>query len=51
VSRLPVPDAKGGTYHQMPALTTNAEYADYIASRTKAWLASRKTAAAANPHG
>jgi phospholipase C len=42
VSQLPVPDAKGGTYHQMPALNTNAEYAAYIASRTAAWLVSRK---------
>jgi phospholipase C len=41
VSQLPVPDAKGGTYHQMPTLNTNAEYAGYIASRTAAWLASR----------
>jgi phospholipase C len=41
VSRLPVPDASGGTYHAMPALRTNADYAHYIASRTEAWLASR----------
>jgi phospholipase C len=40
VSQLPVPDAKGGTYHQMPTLRTNAEYAEYIASRTAAWLKS-----------
>jgi phospholipase C len=43
VSRLLVPDANGGTYHQMPALRTNAEYAHYIASRTEAWLKSRET--------
>jgi phospholipase C len=42
VSQLPVPDAKGGTHHQMPALHTNAEYAEYIAARTAAWLASRR---------
>lgn len=42
VSQLPVPDAQGGTHHQMPALHTNADYADYIASRTSAWLATRQ---------
>jgi phospholipase C len=42
VSQLPVPDAQGGTYHQMPTLRTNAEYAAYIASRTAAWLASHR---------
>ena len=41
VSRLPVPDVKGGMHHQMPALRTNAEYAHYIESRTQAWRASR----------
>jgi phospholipase C len=42
VSRLPVPDTNGGTHHQMPILKTNADYANYIASRTEAWLVNRK---------
>ena len=42
LSRLPVPDTNGGTHHQMPVLKTNADYANYIASRTEAWLVNRK---------
>jgi phospholipase C len=41
VSCLPVPDAHGGTHHTMPALRTNADYATYIAARTRAWIAAR----------
>jgi phospholipase C len=42
VSRLPVPDAKGGTHHQMPALHTTSDYRTYIQERTAAWKAARK---------
>jgi len=41
VSQLPVPDAQGGMHHTMPIMHTNAEYAEYIALRTRAWMASR----------
>ena len=41
VAKLPVPDAKGGVHHTMPALKTNAEYTQYIRARTAAWKASK----------
>ncbi|NPE56555.1 phosphoesterase [Dickeya dadantii] len=41
VSELPVSDAQGGMHHQMPDMTTAAEYADYIRQRTQNWLNSR----------
>ena len=41
VSKLPVPDAKGGAHHVMPALKTNADYANYIRTRTAAWKAAK----------
>nr|WP_253937661.1 alkaline phosphatase family protein [Dickeya dadantii] len=41
VSELPVSDAQGGMHHQMPDMTTAAEYADYISQRTQDWLNSR----------
>ena len=41
VSRLPVPDAQGGTYHLMPAFQTEAEVDRYIDQRLAAWKASR----------
>jgi phospholipase C len=46
VSRLPVPDGKGGVHHTMPVLKTNSDYKNYIRVRTAAWKASRKPAAA-----
>jgi phospholipase C len=42
VATLPVPDAAGGTHHEMPALRTNSEYRAYIKERVAAWKASRK---------
>jgi phospholipase C len=49
VSKLPVPDEKGGAHHTMPPLKTNSDYSAYIRSRTAAWIASKKrTADAAN---
>jgi phospholipase C len=42
VAQLPVPDAKGGTHHEMPALHTNSDYRTYIQERVAAWKASRK---------
>jgi phospholipase C len=42
VAQLPVPDAKGGTHHEMPALRTNSDYRSYIKERVAAWKASRK---------
>jgi phospholipase C len=42
VSRLPVPDKKGGTHHTMPPLKTNSDYRNYIRSRTAAWKASKR---------
>ncbi|NKI72895.1 phosphoesterase [Dickeya sp. CFBP 2040] len=41
VSALPVADAQGGMHHQMPNMTTAAEYTDYIHQRTQDWLNSR----------
>jgi phospholipase C len=41
VSRLPVPDARGGTHHTMPNLKTNADYSNYIRTRTAEWIAAR----------
>ena len=43
VSRLPVPDAKGGTHHEMPVLHTNSDYHTYIKERVAAWKAARNT--------
>jgi phospholipase C len=45
VSRLPVPDGKGGMHHTMPVLKTNNDYRNYIRERTEAWKAARKTSA------
>jgi phospholipase C len=45
VSRLPVPDKNGGTHHTMPPLETNADYRNYIRSRTAAWKATKPAAA------
>jgi phospholipase C len=42
VSRLPVPDANGGTHHIMPPLTVSSEYDAYIRQRTAAWIATRR---------
>jgi phospholipase C len=42
VAQLPVPDAAGGTHHEMPALRTNSDYRTYIKERVAAWKASRK---------
>jgi phospholipase C len=42
VARLPVPDAKGGTHHQVPTLHTTADYRTYIKDRVAAWKATRK---------
>jgi phospholipase C len=42
VSRLPVPDGKGGVHHTMPLLKTNSDYRNYIRKRTAAWKASRQ---------
>jgi phospholipase C len=47
VSRLPVPDGKGGVHHTMPLLKTSSDYRAYIRSRTAAWQASRKAHPAA----
>jgi phospholipase C len=41
VARLPVPDAQGGTHHDIPALRTSADAQAYIDARTSAWEASR----------
>jgi phospholipase C len=41
VSKLPVPDVKGGVHHTMPVLKTNAEYTNYIRARTAAWKAAK----------
>lgn len=40
-SRLPVPDAQGGTHHAMPALATEADCLRYIDERLAAWKAAR----------
>jgi phospholipase C len=45
VSKLPVPDAKGGVHHSMPPLKTNAEYSNYIRTRTAAWKAAKNAPA------
>jgi phospholipase C len=45
VSQLPVPDAKGGTHHTMPELKTNADYSNYIRTRTAEWKAAKAAAA------
>jgi phospholipase C len=45
VSKLPVPDAKGGVHHTMPPLKTNAEYSNYIRTRTAAWKAAKNAPA------
>jgi phospholipase C len=42
VSRLPVPDRKGGMHHTMPPLKTSDDYDNYIRTRTAAWRASKK---------
>jgi phospholipase C len=42
VSRLPVPDGKGGMHHTMPILKTNSDYRNYIRTRTAAWKASKQ---------
>jgi phospholipase C len=44
VSRLPVPDAAGGTHHVMPALRTSADAQAYIDARVASWEASRRLA-------
>jgi phospholipase C len=41
VSALPVNDTQGQTHAAMPALTTEQDYHDYIASRSAAWTAAR----------
>jgi phospholipase C len=41
VSQLPVPDALGGTHHEMPVLRTGHDYHQYIEKRIAAWKASR----------
>ncbi|WP_109126654.1 alkaline phosphatase family protein [Dyella sp. C11] len=45
VSRLPVPDAQGGTYHVMPSFQSETDVQDYIDQRLAAWKASRATSA------
>jgi phospholipase C len=42
VAQLPVPDARGGTHHLMPHLTTNDQFKSYIRERTAAWRAGRR---------
>jgi phospholipase C len=42
VSQLPIPDAAGGTHHEMPVLRTSADARAYIDARTAAWEATRK---------
>jgi phospholipase C len=49
VSRLPVPDAKGGTHHTMPELKTNADYSNYIRTRTAEWKAAKTAAISVHP--
>jgi phospholipase C len=48
VSRLPVPDGKGGVHHTMPLLKTSSDCRAYIRTRTAAWRATRKPNAAAD---
>lgn len=49
VSRLPVPDSKGGTHHTMPVLKTNSDYRKYIRSRTAAWKAAKNLNTRSSP--
>jgi phospholipase C len=49
VSQLPVPDAEGGTHHSMPELKTNADYSNYIRTRTAEWKAAKAAAVSARP--
>ncbi|GLQ46652.1 phosphoesterase [Dyella lipolytica] len=46
VSRLPVPDADGGTHRPLPKLETGYDYDRYIQERLTAWKASRNAAQA-----
>jgi phospholipase C len=41
VSRLPVPDERGGVHHTMPEMKTSQEYSEYIRLRTAAWQAAK----------
>ncbi|WP_158754112.1 alkaline phosphatase family protein [Dyella sp. S184] len=43
LSRLPVPDARGGTHHELPTLHSGDDYASYIEQRLAAWKAARNT--------
>ena len=45
VSRLPLPDDPGASYHAMPDLHTGPDYDTYIDTRLAAWKASRQPAA------
>jgi phospholipase C len=49
VSRLPIPDARGGTHHTMPELKTNADYTDYIRTRTAEWKAAKAAVKPSHP--
>jgi len=49
VSQLPVPDAKGGMHHTMPELKTNADYSNYIRTRTAEWKAAKAASNTARP--
>jgi phospholipase C len=49
VSQLPVPDARGGTHHTMPELKTNADYSNYIRTRTAEWKAAKAAAIPTHP--
>jgi phospholipase C len=49
VSRLPIPDARGGTHHTMPELKTNADYTNYIRTRTAEWKAAKAAAKPSHP--
>lgn len=42
VADLPVPDAAGGTHHEMPVLHTSDDYRNYIQQRIAAWKATRR---------
>jgi phospholipase C len=48
VSQLPVPDGKGGAHHTMPELKTNADYSNYIRTRTAEWKAAKASAGEAH---
>ena len=41
VAQLPVPDAAGGTHHEMPVLRSGSDYRTYITKRISAWKAAR----------